>query len=124
MQWEDATLRRVMERQTETLEEITRLARKLRAQMPQVGVHYDAMSEEIYSDGALTARHKRLMALAVAVTHGCVGCMLFQVQQALDLGAGREEIMEALAVAVGLGGSMASSKTAHVMAFLEQEGLV
>ena len=113
-----------MENQAETLEEITRLARKLRAHLPEIGSHYDALSEEIYRDGALSARQKRLMALAVAVTHGCVGCMLFQAERALALGAGRQEVIETLAVAVGLGGSMASSKTAHVMAYLEQKGLV
>ena len=113
-----------MNQQVQTLEQITRLARKLRAQIPQVGAHYDALNAEIYRDGALSERQKRLMALCVAVTHGCTGCMLFQAQRALETGAGREEILEVLAVAVGLGGSMASSKTAQVMAFLEEKGMV
>ncbi|MBI9086931.1 MAG: carboxymuconolactone decarboxylase family protein [Desulfobacterales bacterium] len=113
-----------MDNQTGTLEEITRHARNLRKHLPEMGKHYDALNTEIYRDGALTARHKRLMALSVAVTHGCIGCMLFQAEQSLELGASREEVIEALAVAVGLGGSMASSKSAQVMAFLEQKGLV
>ena len=113
-----------MDNQSRTLEEITRLARRFRDKLPEVDRHYNALNAEIYRDGALSARQKRLMALAVAVTNGCVGCMLFQVQAALDLGASREELFETLAVAVGLGGSMASSKTATVMAYLEQKGVV
>lgn len=110
-----------MEDPARTLEEITRLARRFREQMPEVDRPYNDLNAEVYRDGVLSARQKRLMALAVAVTHGCTGCMLFQVEQALALGAGREEVLETLAVAVALGGSMASSKTARVMAYLEQK---
>jgi len=113
-----------MEDQARTLAEITRLARRFRDHLPEVDRHYNALSEEVYRDGALAARQKRLTALAVAVTHGCTGCMLFQVEAALELGASREEVAETLAVAVALGGSMASSKTAQVMAYLEQRGIV
>ena len=103
-----------MEQPDKALEQITQHARKLRKHLPEMGVHYDALNAGIYRDGALCP----------AVTQGCTGCMLFQAQQALDLGADREQIFETLAVAVGLGGSMASSKSAQVMAFLEQKGLV
>ncbi len=113
-----------MQNQAYCLEEITRLARKFRDQLPEMNRHYNALNEEIYRDGGLSARHKRLMAVAVAVTNGCTGCMLFQVEAALELGASRQEVLETLAVAVGLGGSMASSKTAQVMAFLEQKGVM
>lgn len=112
-----------MKNQVRTLTEITRLARKFRKGLPNMNKHYNDLNAEIYRDGALAARHKRLMAMAVAVTHGCTGCMLFQVDEAVKLGASLEEVTESLAVAVGLGGSMASSRTAQVMAFLEEKGL-
>jgi len=113
-----------MENHARALADITRLARKFRDQLPDVNRPYNELNAEVYRDGALPARHKRLIAMAVAVTHGCTGCMLFQVEEALAQGASLEEVYETLAVALGLGGSMASSKTAQVMAYLEEKGLV
>lgn len=85
---------------------------------------YDELSARVYAEGAVKAKTKRLMALCAAVTQGCTGCILFQADQALGLGAGVEEISETLAVAVALGGSMASSHAAEAMALLEQKGLL
>ncbi len=113
-----------MEDPAGTLQEIHRLARAMREHLPEMKAPYNALNEEVYKDGALKARNKRLMALCVAVTHGCTGCMLFQLQQALESGASLEEVLETLAVSVALGGSMASSKAAQVMAYLEQKKLV
>ena len=69
--------------------EITQKARNLRKHMPEMGIHYDALSAEIYRDGALSAKQKRLMALCTAVTHGCEGCMLFSGRS--GLGARRRQ---------------------------------
>lgn len=44
-------------------------------------------------------------------------------EKTLALGAGRNEIFESLAVAIGLGGSMVSFEAARVTALLEQRGL-
>lgn len=113
-----------MKNQDENLKEITRLARLWRNLMPEFKAGYEESNAEAYKDGSLSAKNKRLMAVAVSISQGCTGCMLFQTQAALDLGATKDELLETMAVAVALGGSMASSKTAQVAAFLEQKGIL
>lgn len=62
-------------------------------------------SMEVYKDGALSGKTKRMMAMVAALVHGCRTCILFQTDWALKLGATVEEILEACAVAISLGGT-------------------
>jgi alkylhydroperoxidase/carboxymuconolactone decarboxylase family protein YurZ len=64
------------------------------------------------------------MALAGALTHGCRGCILFQLQHSLDLGASVDEIVETCGVAMSLGGTMAAAETTRVVAYLQEKGLL
>lgn len=50
----------------------------------------------------LDAKTRELIALACAVTLRCDGCITVHSKQALELGATREEVAEALGVAVAL----------------------
>lgn len=54
--------------------------------------------------GAVDAKTKELLALAIAVAIRCEGCITFHVHDALALGATREEIVEVVGVAVCMGG--------------------
>ena len=92
--------------------------------MPEVGGAHDALAQEVYKDGALTGKIKRLMALSAALTHGCDGCMMFQAKQALSLGATKDEILEAASVAVTLGGTMGAAETAKIIAYLREKELI
>ncbi|QGY40604.1 carboxymuconolactone decarboxylase family protein [Pseudodesulfovibrio cashew] len=92
--------------------------------MPEIADVYDPLPQEVYKDGVISARHKRLMALVGGLVHGCRGCILYQTENALELGASVEEICEACAVAVSLGGTMASAETSRVMAYLEEKGIL
>lgn len=110
--------------QTETLKAIhddTDVFRKL---MPDISGPYKELTAETYKDGALPGKIKRLMALSAALTHGCRGCILYQAELALKLGASVDEVVEACAVAVSLGGTMASAETARVVSFLREKGLL
>lgn len=56
------------------------------------------------SDGALSAKHKELIALGIAIAVHCDGCIAFHVHDALAAGATRAEIAETIGVAVLMGG--------------------
>lgn len=56
------------------------------------------------ADGALDGKTKELIALGIAVTVRCEGCIVCHVQDSLTAGASREEIQEVLGVAVLMGG--------------------
>lgn len=92
--------------------------------MPDIARAYDELPMEVYKDGVLSGKIKRLMAVVGALVHGCRACMLFQTEEALSLGATAEEILEACAVAISLGGTMGAGETTRVVQFLEEKGLL
>jgi alkylhydroperoxidase/carboxymuconolactone decarboxylase family protein YurZ len=49
---------------------------------------------------------------------------LYQTDLALEQGANIEEIFEACAVAISLGGTMAAGETTRVVQYLHEKGLV
>lgn len=59
------------------------------------------------ASGQLDTKTKELMALAIAITQHCEGCITFHTRQAIGHGASREECAEAIAVAVEMGGGPA-----------------
>ncbi|HUX69668.1 MAG TPA: carboxymuconolactone decarboxylase family protein [Cellulomonadaceae bacterium] len=65
---------------------------------------FSQLHKAVGTDGALDAKAKELIALGIAVTVRCEGCIVCHVQNSLTLGATREEIQEVLGVAVLMGG--------------------
>ena len=62
------------------------------------------MSKGALKPGVLSELHKELMALAIGVAGHCDGCIGFHAKSLVRLGATREHVMEALGVAVYMGG--------------------
>ncbi len=58
------------------------------------------MDKALLSEGKLSAKMKRLIALAVVSTMGCEACATAQMQSAMKKGASREEILDVLGVLV------------------------
>ncbi|NLX47118.1 MAG: carboxymuconolactone decarboxylase family protein [Euryarchaeota archaeon] len=71
---------------------------------PQLAVIIRDMDKVINTDGALDRKTKRLIALACVAVRMCDGCIYPQAKVAKNCGATREEIMEALNIAVLTGG--------------------
>ena len=59
---------------------------------------YNHCNNSILTDGALPAKMKILMALAVVASKQCERCAVVQMQSALKNGATKEEIMETMDV--------------------------
>ncbi|WP_229120985.1 carboxymuconolactone decarboxylase family protein [Halapricum desulfuricans] len=59
------------------------------------------------SGGALDAKTKELMSLALGVTLRCEDCIVWHLDAALEAGATEAEIVEALEIAVVMGGGPA-----------------
>ena len=113
-----------MKRQQQVHDEIIEMWDLYKKKIPNVAHAYDTLSSEVYKDGVLPGKVKRLMALTGALVHGCRACILFQTDQALESGATAEEILEACSVAVSLGGTMGSGETTRVVQFLNEKGLL
>ena len=88
----------------EVIGEIRDPARELREQIPDVFAGYAAMQRAAIADGALPGRIKELIALAIAVTRECDGCIAAHALGAARRNATEEEVAEALGVAVMMNG--------------------
>ena len=65
--------------------------------------------------GKLDAKTRELIALAVAVTRQCDGCITVHTDAAIKHGATREEVMEALGVAIAVNAGAALVYSARTM---------
>ncbi len=65
---------------------------------PELFEHYKKCDDDIQEDGALSAKVKVLMSLAVMASQRCEPCCESQLRSALNHGATKEEIMETMNV--------------------------
>ena len=76
---------------------------------------YRTLSEAGQKTNHLDAKTRELIALAVAVTTRCDGCITVHTDAAIKAGAGKEEIAETLGVAIALNAGAALVYSARVM---------
>lgn len=76
---------------------------------------YKALGDAGNKTGKLDAKTRELIALAVAVTRQCDGCITVHTDAAVKHGATREEIAEALGVAIAVNAGAALVYSARVM---------
>jgi AhpD family alkylhydroperoxidase len=76
---------------------------------------YRELSDAGGKTGKLDAKTRELIALAVAVTRQCDGCITVHTDAAVKHGATREEIAEALGVAITVNAGAALVYSARVM---------
>ena len=93
---------------------------RLREAQPGVMSGFAKMHGEAIGDGVLPARFKELIALGIAITSHCEGCVAFHVHDALRAGASRDEVTEAIGVAVLMGGGAAAVYGSDALDALDQ----
>jgi len=111
-----------MENQLELLDEIRKCTTKFKQELPGAMAAHTAFNDEVYKDGALSHKVKRLMALAVALRIGCTGCIIYQTKVAVQAGATKAEVLEAMSVTIAMGGTPASAWSWRVVKVLEELG--
>ena len=89
-------------------------------EIPEVMKAFGGLHHAAGADGALDAKTKELIALAIAVTVRCQGCITCHVSDALKAGASRQEILDALGVAILMGGGPSVIYSIEAMDALEQ----
>ena len=83
---------------------------------------YTTFRKGVYQDGALSLKIKRLIALACGLQAGCTRCIQGQTKDAIAAGATKDEVLEAVSVAVVMGGTAVSAETWRVAKVLEELG--
>ena len=91
---------------------------------PELAVVIKELDRIMVEDGALDRKTKRLIALACVAVRMCEDCIYPQAKVAANYGATKEEIVEAMHVAVVIGGvpSWSIAKKGLTQVFNELEG--
>jgi len=89
--------------------------RRLREDAPQVMKTFSLMSQAALAPKALDGKTKELIALAVAVAVRCDDCIGFHVKTAVEQGASREEVAEALGMAIYMGAGPSVMYASHAL---------
>ena len=77
---------------------------KLGVEIPEGMQGFGALHEASLKPGALDTKTKELIALGIAITVRCDGCISFHVHDAMEAGASQGEIAETVSVAILMGG--------------------
>ncbi len=77
--------------------------KELRGGAPEVMKAFSAIAQAALQAKALDTKTKELIALAISVATRCDACVAFHAQAAMQRGATREEVMEAVGMAVYMG---------------------
>jgi AhpD family alkylhydroperoxidase len=101
----------------EQLEE--RLA-QLGRELPGPMTGFARLHRRAVQEGALPAKVKEMMALAISIVLGCEGCIAYHVHDAVEAGATRAELLETIGVGLLMGGGPGSIYAAHALEAIEQ----
>ena len=105
---------------SEITRSVSKSLRQLRADIPNVTSAFSALGRAANADGALDRKTKELIAVALSVAARCDACVGFHVEALVKAGATRQELSEALGMAVYMGGGPSLMYAAEAMAAWEE----
>jgi len=109
----------------QVVNQITELARRRSLGQAYLARHskvYQAfveLEQRAFEDGALPRKSKELMAVAISIGANCQSCMEWHIHEALKAGATQAEIVEAIGVAIEMGGGPATVHSRFALEALE-----
>jgi AhpD family alkylhydroperoxidase len=102
------------------IQEVTHNLAGLRKAQPEVMQAFGQLSRSALVDGAISEKHKELIALGISISVRCAGCIGFHVKALKRLGVTRAEFDEALGVAVYMGGGPSLMYTAMAISAYDE----
>lgn len=102
------------------LRHVKRNSQRLTTAIPAVMETFERFHQAAMAAGALDTKTKELMALAISVTAGCDDCIAHHVHDAIEAGATRAEFVDALGVAVLMGGGPGMIYASHAIDAVDQ----
>ena len=94
----------------DSLEEFRRFRREMNERITESGhlglKRFFALDHQAYQPGALDTRTKELLGLACSLALRCDDCVTYHLERCVEEGFGREEVLDALNVALVVGGSI------------------
>ena len=99
----------------EYMKELSERTAELGRTSPDIVRGYRGLSDAGQKTGKLDAKTRELIALAVSVTLRCDGCITNHTSAAIKNGATKEEIVEALGVAISVNAGAALVYSSRVL---------
>lgn len=96
--------------------------KEFRTEVPETMAGFNQMAKATHADGALSAKHKELMAMAIGIAVRCHGCLAFHAQACVRMGVTRAEFEEMLQVAMYMGGGPSVMTAAEALIAYEEMG--
>ena len=93
---------------------------RLGKELPSTMTGFGQLHKAATAEGALSAKVKELIALAIAVSSRCEGCIAFHTHAALRAQASRAELLEAIGVAIMMGGGPAAMYACEALEAIDQ----
>src|SRR6476620_8400399 len=91
------------------------LLRDLRGGAPAIMKAFTGIAQAATASNALDSKTKELIALGIAVAVRCDDCIAFHAKAALKQGASREEVTEALGMAIYMGAGPSVMYATHAL---------
>lgn len=88
----------------DVLAELASIGRDLKALIPDVYAGFAELHEAAYVEGQVSRKHKELIALAIAISVQCDGCIASHARGAAMHGATEAEVAETIGVAISMNG--------------------
>lgn len=103
-------------------DQLTARTREIAQAEPDLVAGYQTIAKAKAGSGVLDGKTRELIALAVAVTLRCDGCIAFHTHAAKRNGASKEEIVEALGMAITVNAGATMVYSSRVLDALASEG--
>lgn len=94
--------------------------RNLNKAIPDTVRAFGGLSKTVKVDGALSFKTKELIALGIAVATKCEACITLHVEALINQGATREEVAEAMAMCIQMGGGPSMMYAAKALACFDE----
>jgi len=104
----------------DTLRHTTQLLTPMRRDQADTAQGFHALHEAALAPGALSTKHKELIALAIGVSKQCNDCIGYHVKGAIRAGATRDEVAEMVNVVVLMNGGPGYMYGAKAMEAFDQ----
>ena len=101
-------------------ETVLKNSQTLGAAQPSVMKAFAELHKAGAAPGALDTKSKELMAFAISIVIRCDDCIAYHIHDALEAGATREEMADAIGVAVLMGGGPSMIYATHAIEAVDQ----
>ncbi|TVR99623.1 MAG: carboxymuconolactone decarboxylase family protein [Rhodospirillales bacterium] len=100
--------------------DLTGVMRDMHKGIPGTMQGFAKLADTAKAAGALDAKTKELMAVAISIALRCDGCIGFHVRGAVKLGATRAEMLDTIAVAIMMNGGPGTVYGAYALEAYDQ----